>query len=138
MSRKKEELKLTEGNIFADLGLENSEELVARSELLSEVSRLIKTSELSQKELAEILGISQPKVSMLVSGKLSAFSTDTLFLYLRLLGCNIEISLRSQRRVSRVMSRGRMTVRRNIPSAGRTKRRVQKISKHPVVSRRVK
>ena len=79
MSDKKEELYVTEDNVFADLGLENPEELLARSELLSEVSRLIKISKLSQKAIAKILGISQPKVSMLVSGKLSAFSAETLF-----------------------------------------------------------
>jgi predicted XRE-type DNA-binding protein len=85
MSNKKDKFFVTTDNIFADLGLENSEELLARSELLSEVSRLIKISKLSQKEIARVLDISQPKVSRLVSGKLSAFSSDTLFHYLRLL-----------------------------------------------------
>lgn len=127
MSDKKEKLQITEDNIFADLGLENPEELLVRSELLSEVSRLIKASKLSQKEIAKILDISQPKVSMLVSGKLSAFSTDTLMRYLRLLGCNIEISLKPRRRISRAMNRGRMIVRRNTLSIRRrSKKRLQK------------
>ncbi|MBS0648830.1 MAG: XRE family transcriptional regulator [Verrucomicrobia bacterium] len=127
MSDKKEKFQITEDNIFADLGLKNSEELLVRSELLSEVNRLIKNSELSQKEIAKILNISQPKVSMLTSGKLSVFSTDTLMHYLRLLGCNIEISLKPQRRISKATSRGRMVVRRNSSVRRRIKKRLQKL-----------
>lgn len=123
MTHKKEEFYITEDNIFADLGLKNSEELLARSELLSEVSRLIKTSKLSQKEIAKILDISQPKVSMLVKGKLSAFSTETLFLYLTLLGCSIEINLKPLRHVSRARIRGKMTVRRRVSTMRRSKKR---------------
>lgn len=127
MSHRKEEIHVAEGNIFADLGLENSEELLARSELLSEVSRLINTSTLSQKEIAKILGITQPKVSMLVSGKLSAFSADTLLHYLRLLGCNIEISLKSRHRVSKARSRGKMIVRRqNLWNSKRIRHRAKR------------
>ena len=91
MSNKKEEIFVTHDNIFADLGLENADELLVRSELLSEISQHIKSSKLSQKEIAKILGISQPKISMLVSGKLSAFSADTLMRYLNLLGYRINL-----------------------------------------------
>lgn len=81
----------TKDNIFTDLGLKQPEELLARAQLLRKVGILIKGSRCSQKELAQLLGITQPKVSMLVSGKLSAFSTETLLHYLALLGCNIDI-----------------------------------------------
>ena len=111
MTTKKGEYHITQGNVFADLGLEDSDELLARAKLLMEVSRLIKTSKLSQKQIAEKLGISQPKVSMLVSGKLSAFSTDTLLHYLSLLGCHVEIRLRKPRTRARILRRrGRIAV----------------------------
>ena len=83
--------EVTEDNIFNDLGLDQPEELLARAKLLQEVGSLIKASKLSQKKIAKKLGITQPKVSMLVTGKLSAFSTDSLLHYLALLGCNIKI-----------------------------------------------
>ncbi|MBS0615786.1 MAG: XRE family transcriptional regulator [Verrucomicrobia bacterium] len=111
-------------NIFADLDLANSEELLARSELLSEISERIKSSKLSQKEIARILNITQPKVSMLVSGKLSAFSADTLLHYLTLLGCNVEIHIKSSRRVSRATSRGKMMVRRKTTPSRHFRRRL--------------
>lgn len=97
MSKKEVEYEVSKDNIFADLGLKQSDELMARAKLLSDVGSLIKASKLSQVEIALKLGISQPKVSMLVSGRLSAFSTDTLLHYLSLLGCNVEIRIRKPR-----------------------------------------
>ena len=123
MSSKKEGFYVTEGNIFADLELENPEELLMRSQLLSEVSKLIKASKQSQKEIAKLLGITQPKVSMLVSGKLSAFSTDTLLHYLSLLGCQIEIRLKKpKRRTFNIKQRSRTALRRKTAPIRRAKR----------------
>ena len=73
------------GNVFADLELDRPEELLARSKLLYRVSTLIKNSRLSQKEVAKKLGITQQKVSMLINGRLSEFSTDSLLHYLSIL-----------------------------------------------------
>jgi len=95
MAKQKEEENIpyetSSGNVFADLGLEQSDELLAKAKLLNNVSTLIKNSGLSQKDVAEKLGITQPKVSMLVRGQLSAFSTDTLIHYLSILGCEVQI-----------------------------------------------
>lgn len=97
MTKENKEYEVSTGNVFADLGLKEPEELMARAKLLYDVGLLIKASQLSQGEIAHRLGISQPKVSMLVSGRLSAFSTDTLLHYLSLLGCNVEIRVRKPR-----------------------------------------
>lgn len=97
MIKESPEYELSSGNVFADLGLEQSEELLARAKLLNDVSTLIKNSGLSQREVANKLEITQPKVSMLVSGKLSAFSTDTLIHYLFILGCEVQIRVKKPR-----------------------------------------
>ncbi|MBF5059998.1 helix-turn-helix domain-containing protein [Candidatus Neptunochlamydia vexilliferae] len=76
-------------NIFADLGLDQSDELMTRAQLLHGVGILIKASKLSEQKVAKRLGITQPKVSLLVSGSLSAFSADTLIHYLSLLGYHV-------------------------------------------------
>ena len=91
------EYDISSGNVFADLELGQSEELLARAKLLDNVSSLIKSSNLSQKEVADKLGITQPKVSMLVGGRLSAFSTDTLIHYLSILGCEVQIKIKKPR-----------------------------------------
>jgi predicted XRE-type DNA-binding protein len=109
----KEEFHVTEGNIFEDLGLKDSEGLTARSDLLSEINHLIRSSKLTQKEIAKMLGITPPKVSMLMTGKLSAFSADTLMKYLTLLGSTIEIKVNHKLAVTRHVKKGHMTVRKN-------------------------
>ncbi|NGX53490.1 MAG: hypothetical protein K1000chlam4_00202 [Chlamydiae bacterium] len=91
MSPKHKNYETSSSNIFADLGLGEADDLMARAKLLFKVAKLIKASKLTQREVAERLGISQPKVSMLIHGKLSAFSTDTLIRYLSTLGCKVEI-----------------------------------------------
>lgn len=110
----KEKKNVTTDNIFADLGLDDSDEMVTRSDLMSEVVNLIRKSDLTQKEIAEILGISAPKVSALMTGKINDFSNDTLVNYLTLLGCNVEIRVLPQRRVSRSVKRGEIKVKRSV------------------------
>jgi predicted XRE-type DNA-binding protein len=102
MAKQREESSedtVSSANVFAELGLGHakSEELLARAKLLDSVSTLIKNSGLSQQEVAGKLGITQPKVSMLVGGRLSAFSTDTLIHYLSILGCEVQIKVKKPR-----------------------------------------
>jgi predicted XRE-type DNA-binding protein len=88
-----EEMKVysSSGNVFADLNLPNSDELLIKAELAHQISELISDRQLTQIEAAELLGIDQPKVSALVRGKLSGFSTERLFRFLNALGSNVEI-----------------------------------------------
>lgn len=109
----KERSFVTTDNIFADLGLEDADELRARSDLMSEVVSMIRNSGLTQKEIAKILGISAPKVSALMTGKISDFSNDTLVYYLTLLGCNVEIIVLPQHRISSSTKRGTVSVRKH-------------------------
>ncbi len=88
-----EEIKVvsSSGNVFADLGLANSDELLIKAELVRQISNLIDARKLTQAEAAKILGIDQPKVSALLNGRLSGFSTDRLFRFLNALGSDVEI-----------------------------------------------
>lgn len=81
-------------NVFADIGLANAEELKAKTLLLIEIKRIVKKRKLKQAEIAEILGISQPKVSILLKGKSSGFSTERLMLFLNALDQDINISIK--------------------------------------------
>ena len=88
------EFEESSGNVFADLGLENSDELMIRAKMGFHVASLIE--ELKQKEAAKILGIAQPDVSHLMNGHFSRFTTDKLLDFLRRLDqkVTIEISTR--------------------------------------------
>lgn len=81
------------GNVFADLGLPNPEELLIKAKLAHQISELISDRQLTQAEAAELLGVDQPKISALMRGKLSGFSTERLFRFLNSLGSNVEIRI---------------------------------------------
>lgn len=81
------------GNVFADLGIENSEEALAKSELARQIAKLIKKKNLTQKQAAEILGIDQPKISALIHGRLRSFSLERLIRFLNELGQDVNIMI---------------------------------------------
>jgi predicted XRE-type DNA-binding protein len=92
------EYEISSGNVFADLGLPNPEELLAKAELAHRIHVLIKQRNLTQRKAAELLGIDQPKVSALIRGRLEGFSTERLFRFLNLLDQHVEIIIRPKRR----------------------------------------
>ena len=65
------------GNVFADLGFENPEEMLLKAELVRQISLAIKEKGLNQYQAAEVLGIDQPKVSFLCSKLLSTICENT-------------------------------------------------------------
>jgi predicted XRE-type DNA-binding protein len=81
------------GNVFADLGLKDADTLMAKSVLAIHIKRVIKARRLTQAQAAEILGLDQPKVSAITSGRLEGFSTDRLMRFLNELGCDVKISV---------------------------------------------
>ena len=82
------------GNVFADLGLENAEELLIKADLSLEIYKRVKTLGLSQAQAGKRLSISQPDVSRLMNGRHTRFSCDRLFVLLNRLGVDVEICLR--------------------------------------------
>jgi len=93
MPKQESNYVVSSGNVFADLGLPNPEEALAKAELANKISVLIRERKLTQKKAAEVLGIDQPKVSMLLRGRLTGFSTERLMRFLMLLGQDIRISV---------------------------------------------
>jgi len=81
------------GNVFADLNLSNSEEALAKAELARQIHLIIKKKKLTQEKAALTLGIDQPKVSALASGKLTGFSLERLFRFLNELGQDVTINV---------------------------------------------
>jgi predicted XRE-type DNA-binding protein len=90
------EVQTSSGNVFADLGLEDADELLIKAELARQISHIITQQQMTQAEAAERLGIDQPKVSALVNGKLSGFSTERLFRFLNALGQDVEIVVKTK------------------------------------------
>jgi predicted XRE-type DNA-binding protein len=86
-------IKVTQssGNVFADLGLKNPEERLAKAELAVRIAAAIKARKLTQVAAAEVCAIDQPKISKLRRGDLYGFSTDQLLRFLTTLGQDVEI-----------------------------------------------
>ena len=93
---KEEDIKVrtSGGNVFADLGLPNADERLAKAELAHEICALIKSAKLTQVQAARRLGVDQPKVSALIRGRLKDFSTDRLLRFINLLGRDVHIIIR--------------------------------------------
>ena len=91
----KESAKATlgSGDVFADLGLENSEELLAKAELIRPINAVIDSGGYTKKELANRLGVHQPQVSLLRWGALGNFSLERLLHFVVLLGGQVDIRI---------------------------------------------
>lgn len=79
------------GNVFADLGLPNPEERLAKAELARQIRKIIAARDLTQAEAATMLGIAQPNISNIVNGRLKGFSIERLMDALTLLDQNVQI-----------------------------------------------
>lgn len=84
------------GNVYKDLGFNNAEEMQAKAQLASSILSIIEKKKWTQKEAAEILGITQPKISLLSRGQFSGFSMEKLIKLLNKLNQDIEIVIRKK------------------------------------------
>jgi predicted XRE-type DNA-binding protein/phage-related protein len=91
--RKQIEFEESSGNIFADLGLDDADELYARAQIGVHVFKILKDKKLKQREIAAVLGIAQPDVSHLMNGHFSRFTTDKLLDFLKRLDRKVRIEV---------------------------------------------
>jgi len=82
-------------NVFRDLGFprEEAENLKVRADLMVQISKLIRSRRLTQAQAAALFGVSQPRVSDLVRGKIERFSIDTLVAMLGHAGVQVQFTL---------------------------------------------
>lgn len=57
------------GNVFADLGLDNPKEELLKGQLVREIRDILKRRRLAQSAAGALLGLKQPDVSALVTGR---------------------------------------------------------------------
>jgi predicted XRE-type DNA-binding protein len=95
-----EKIKVTEssGNVFADIGMPNADEMLAKADIAAKICSIIEDRGLTQAATAAILGIDQPKVSKLMRGHLEGFSSDRLFKFLNDLGQEVQIVIKPKKK----------------------------------------
>lgn len=94
-------LKITPstGNVFRDLGFrrEEAEHLLVRADLMIQIQKLVVVRGLKQKAAAKTLGVTQPRVSDLLRGRIDLFSTDALIDMLARLGATVRLTVKVRR-----------------------------------------
>ena len=93
MTRKKPEYEMGSGNVFADLGLKDADELLTRAKLGHAVRMILENRGLKQKEISELLKINQSEVSKLMNGKYHLFSEGRLFGFLNKLDRKVTVQI---------------------------------------------
>lgn len=94
-------------NVYADLGLENAEEMLVKAQLATKIGEIIKRRKLTQVQAAELLGMTQPKLSNLLRGQFRGISEAKMLECLTRLGRNVEIVVKP---TGRAQSTGHVSV----------------------------
>jgi len=76
----KNNITKSSGSVFVDLGYPPDEAAILqmRADLMADLRKFIKTKKLTQNDAAKILGVSQSRVSDLITGKWEKFSLEML------------------------------------------------------------
>ena len=88
--------------MFADLGLEDADELFTRSRLGFHVYKTVTDRSLSNGKLPTLLGIKQPEVSHLMNGHFSRFTAEKLLDFLKRLDQKVTIQISHIGQASRI------------------------------------
>lgn len=88
-----EHVTVGSGNIFKDLNVPDPDYELMKSELAVKVSDIIKARKLTQKQAAEITGISQPRISQLMNDRLDKVSVGNLLRAAWRLGHRVEVHI---------------------------------------------
>lgn len=82
-------------NVYADLGMANAEEMLVKAQLATKIGDIIKRRKLTQVQAAELLGMTQPKLSGLLRGHFRGISETKMLECLTRLGRDVEIVVKS-------------------------------------------
>ena len=103
------EVEESSGNVYADLGLPDAEEMLIKCQLSMKIEEIIKSRRWTQQQAAEVLGMSQPKLSKMLRGQFRGISQAKMLECLNLLGRDVKIVVGPARR-SRTHAAGRLDV----------------------------
>ena len=85
-------------SIYKHLGYKDYREMETKAVLVMEISKTIKKKKLTQSAVAEIFGISQPKLSGLLNGHFRGYSVERLIHFLVELGKDVDIVVKAKPR----------------------------------------
>jgi len=92
------EIEKGSGNVYADLGGEDADAMHVKASLAAKIAEIIKYRHLTQQQAADILGMTQPKLSGMLRGQFRGISEAKMLDCLNRLGRDIQIVVRKARR----------------------------------------
>jgi predicted XRE-type DNA-binding protein len=95
------------GNVYTDLGYRDSDSMLVKAQLVAKIAEIVQRRALTQTRTAEILGLTQPKVSGLLKGKFRGVSEHRLLECLTRLGRDVHIVIKP---APRSRPNGRLTL----------------------------
>ena len=85
------------GNVFADLGLADSDAHIVKADLVTRIDAIVRQRGITQAEAVRLLGLSQPDIIRLLRGDFREYSLECLLLLLTALSRDIDIVIRRPR-----------------------------------------
>jgi len=95
------------GNVYTDLGYPDSESMLVKARLVAKIAEIMQRRALTQTRAAEILGLTQPKLSALLKGRFRGISEHRLLECLTRLGRDVHIVIKP---VPKGRPNGRLTL----------------------------
>ncbi|MBN6745121.1 helix-turn-helix transcriptional regulator [Acidithiobacillus ferrooxidans] len=84
-------IEMSGGNVYADIGVPDAEEMLLKAQLASRIADMIQGKGLTQSQAAELLGIPQPKLSLMLRGQFRGISEAKMLECLARLGRDVQI-----------------------------------------------
>ncbi len=96
--KRQTEIETGSGNVYADLGFADAEEMQVKSALTMRIADIIKQRRYTQLKASEVTGLPQPKLSAILRGHFHGVSERKLLSCLTALGQDVKIVLTPARR----------------------------------------
>jgi len=101
MTKRRTHVEVGSGNIFADLGLPDAEEMLLKSTIVIELRRLIEQRKLTQTAAAKRIGINQADLSKILRGRFRGYSEARLMRMLTAFDQDVEITTKPHRKAGK-------------------------------------
>lgn len=85
------EIERGSGNVYADLGMSDAEEMRVKAQLATKIGEIIKARQWTQQHAARLLGMTQPKLSNMLRGQFRGVSEAKMMECLAKLGRDVQI-----------------------------------------------
>ena len=95
------------GNVYADLGMPDAEEMLVKAQLSTKIAEIIKLRKMTQTQAAGVLGMPQPKLSNMLRGRFRGISETKMLECLTRLGRDVQIVVKPSSKARKI---GRVSV----------------------------